>query len=555
MSGEHLNVLLIEDNPGDQRLIREMLVEAKHTAFHLEVVDRLSNGLEHLSQSQVDVVLLDLSLPDSRGLDTFVTLHEAAKGVPIVVLTGLNDETTAVESVQAGAQDYLIKGEVDSPLLIRSVRYAVERGRLERERAKLLTRERAARTEAEAANRAKDEFLAIVSHELRTPLSAMLGWSRMLRTDKLDPITVTRALEAIERNAQAQTRLIEDLLDISRITTGKLRLNVRPVELASVLKAAIDTMRPAAEAKDISLQTTFDANAGFISGDPDRLQQIAWNLLSNAIKFTPQGGRVLVRLERVGSHVEITVSDTGQGISPEFLPHVFDRFRQADSSTARKYGGLGLGLSIVRYLVELHGGLVQVESPGDEHGATFRVSLPLLAGQSEIRGEEKRQMAESSLAATGARSIDGVRVLLVDDEADCREVIAAMLLQCNADVLAVASASEALEALEQWRPDVMLSDIEMPGEDGYSLMRKVRALDGKRGGQIPAAALTAYGRSEDRTRALEAGYHIHLPKPVEPSELAIVVANLAGRWKATHSARSKSPPPLPPHSPAQKNEV
>jgi signal transduction histidine kinase len=530
MNTEHLNILLIEDNPGDQRLIREMLTGAKQTKFDVEVAGRLSEGMRYLADSSFDAILLDLSLPDSQGLDTFVALRAAVRETPIVVLSGFDDETTAVHSVQAGAQDYLIKGQVDGQLLIRSLRYAVERGRLERERANLLAKEQAARAEAEAANRTKDEFLAIVSHELRTPLSAILGWSRMIGGGKLDAETFTRAIESIERNAQAQTRLIEDLLDISRITTGKLRLNVRPVELAAVIESAVDAIQQAAEAKGVSLRSTIAPKAGLISADPDRLQQIVWNLLSNAIKFTPRGGRVEIRLGRVGGQIEITVSDTGLGIAPEFLPHVFDSFRQADSSNTRKHGGLGLGLSIVRHLVELHGGTVRADSPGENQGATFTVRFPLLAARPDVGGALQSHAPDATcVAEASAPAIDGVRVLLVDDEADSREVITAMLLQYHAEVLAVASSSAALEAVEKWRPDVMLSDIAMPDGDGISLMRRVRALKPKQGGQIPAAAITAYGRTEDRIRALEAGFQVYLPKPVEPVELAAVVASLAGR--------------------------
>jgi signal transduction histidine kinase len=378
MSARRLRVLLIEDNPGDVRLIKEMLVEAKHTAFELECFERLTDGLARLSEDRFEVVLLDLSLPDSTGLDTFVTFNAAAPDLPVVILSGFNDEVVAVECVNAGAQDYLIKDEVNSHLLIRSLRYAVARGLLEKERSQLLARERAARAQAEEANRAKDEFLAIVSHELRTPLSAMLGWSRMLATGKLDPETVKRGIEAIERNARAQTQLIGDLLDISRITTGKLHLNARPLKLDPIISGVLDAMSPAAQAKQISLQMKLAEDAGLISGDPDRMQQIVWNILSNAIKFTPAGGRVEVAVSRIDTCVEISVADTGQGISAEFLPHVFERFRQADSSTTRKFGGLGLGLSIVRHLVELHGGLIQVQSEGEGKGSTFTVRFTLL---------------------------------------------------------------------------------------------------------------------------------------------------------------------------------
>lgn len=524
MSAKQLSVLLIEDNPGDVRLIQEMLVEAKRTAFKLACVDRLSDGLARLSETEFDVVLLDLSLPDSSGLDTFVTFHSAAEELPVVILSGLNDETTAVECVNAGAQDYLIKDEVNSHLLIRSLRYAVARGLLEKERSELLARERVARTQAEEANRAKDEFLAIVSHELRTPLSAMLGWSRMLAAGKLDPINVRRGIEAIERNARAQTQLIGDLLDISRITTGKLQLNARPLKLDSIITDTIDAMSPAAQAKQISLQVTLD-DAGFISGDPDRLQQIVWNLLSNAIKFTPTAGQVEVSVNRVGTYVQLAVADTGQGISAEFLPQVFERFRQADSSTTRKFGGLGLGLSIVRHLVELHGGLIQAHSYGENQGARFTVMFPVLT-QFEQAGNGESNEPEYCIAMDEP-SLTGLRVLVVDDDTDSRAVIAEMLLQFGAEVLTAASAHEALQAVELWAPHVLLSDIEMPVEDGYSLLQKVRSRDGKRGNFIPAAALTAYGRPTDRVRALKAGFQTYLAKPVDPHELALVVASLA----------------------------
>jgi signal transduction histidine kinase len=540
MSIQALKVLLIEDNPGDVRLIREMFAEAKHPVFKVESVDRLTDGLERVSESQFDVILLDLSLPDSSGLDTFVTLHGASEHLPIVILSGLNDETTAIECVNAGAQDYLIKGEVGSHLLIRSLRYAVARGVLEKERSQLLASERAARAQAEAANRAKDEFLAMVSHELRTPLSAMLGWSRMLTTGKLDPDTVSRGIEAIERNARAQTQLIGDLLDISRITTGKMQLNVRPLRLDSVVTNTIDAMRPTAQVKQILLQVNLDTNAGTISGDPDRTQQIIWNLLSNAIKFTPAGGQVEISLERVGRHIQLTVADTGQGISVEFLPHVFERFRQADSSTTRKFGGLGLGLSIVRHLVELHGGTAQVDSPGEGQGATFTIRFPLLTEYEESCANSELVENSGDGEVEAEPSLKGLRVLVVDDDTDSRAVIAEMLLQFGAEVLTAASANDALQALELWSPDVLLSDIEMPNEDGYSLLQKIRSKDGKSGGLIPAAAITAYGRSEDRLRVLRAGYQIYLPKPVDPHELALVVASLAKR----NDLKSSSTPHL-----------
>jgi PAS domain S-box-containing protein len=397
-----------------------------------------------------------------------------------------------------------------------------------------ITGRKQAEEELRRASQAKDEFLAMVSHELRTPLNAMLGWARLLRTGKLDEEDCDRALETIERNALSQAHLIEDLIDVSRIISGKLRLDVRPVEPVSVIDAAIDTVRPAADANKIRLQVVLDPKAGPVSGDPDRLQQVVWNLLSNAVKFTPKEGRVQVRLERVNSHVEITVSDTGKGIKGEFLPHVFERFRQADSTLTRSRGGLGLGLAIVRHLVELHGGTVHAYSPGEEQGATFTVKLPLMIVHDEERFPTRTQERMHPTARYDAPfecppSLDGLRVLVVDDEADARQLLVAVLAQCKAEVTTVASVAEALEALEQLRPDVLVSDIEMPGEDGYSLIRKLRAMEAERGGHIPAAALTAHARVEDRMRALSAGYEMHVAKPVEPAELVMVIASLAGR--------------------------
>ncbi len=393
---------------------------------------------------------------------------------------------------------------------------------------------KAAREQAEEANRLKDEFLATVSHELRTPLNAMLGWTRMLRTGKLDEETNTRALETIERNAKSQAQLIEDLLDVSRIISGKMRLDVQPVDLAPVIQAAIDSVRPAADAKSIRLSVALDPRAGPVSGDPTRLQQIVWNLLSNAIKFTPKKGRVQVLLERVNSHIEITVSDTGIGISPEFLPHVFDRFRQADSTLTRSQSGLGLGLAIVRHLVELHGGNIQAESEGVGRGATFTIKLPQMIVRDAKRllasaSERKHPTAWPDVPFECPPALVGLRVLVVDDEPDARQLLKTILEQCKVEVTSVASAGEALDAIKRLKPDVLVSDIEMPGEDGYSLIRKVRNESHAQNGRIPAAALTAHAGIVDRMRALSAGFDIHIPKPVEPAELVAVIASLASR--------------------------
>jgi signal transduction histidine kinase/CheY-like chemotaxis protein len=397
-----------------------------------------------------------------------------------------------------------------------------------------LAREQSAREEAERANRLKDEFLANLSHELRTPLTAVLGWTHVLRTGRLDPEATERALETVERNARAQNQLIEELLDMSRIITGKLRLDVRAVAPEAFVGAAVEAMRPAAEAKGVRLEKLSGAGAGVVSADADRLRQVIWNLLSNAIKFTPKGGVVEVLLARAGQEVEIAVSDTGQGIGREFLPYVFDRFRQADMGTTREHGGLGLGLAIVRHLVELHGGAVRAESEGEGRGATFTVRLPLLRDAdvvSRVVEDEAAAPADVHAASQLPQSavFEGLRALVLDDEADTCEVLAVMLREHGAEVSIMLSGAEALAEVERSRPHLLVADIGMPGMDGYEFMRRVRRLPPERGGRTPAVALTAYARAEDRRRALRAGYQMHLPKPVEPDELIAVVATLTAR--------------------------
>ncbi len=390
--------------------------------------------------------------------------------------------------------------------------------------ARLYRASQEARAAAEKANHAKDEFLAMLSHELRTPLTPILGWTVVLRAGTLDPPSMRRGLEVIERNARAQTQLIGDLLDVSRIITGKLRLEVRPLDISPVVEAGVDALRPTAEAKGIQLVVDVPKTAPVIEGDPDRLQQVVWNLVSNAVKFTPPGGRIEVRLRREDSCLALAVADNGKGIRPDFLPYVFERFRQADSTSTRAHGGLGLGLAIVRHLVELHGGTVQAESPGEGQGSTFAVRLPLataVGGGAATRDE----------AAGRDVRLDGVRVMVVEDEMDVRDFLRVSLVQYGAEVTTFATAAEAFEALSHDRPDVLVSDIGMPVEDGYEFIRRVRALGPDRGGQVPAAALTAYAHDEDGERVLSAGYQVHLKKPVQPEELAAVVATLAGRAK------------------------
>ncbi|MBO0859838.1 MAG: CHASE3 domain-containing protein [Chloracidobacterium sp.] len=419
-------------------------------------------------------------------------------------------------------------GKIIGAVLI--FRDITERRMAEEERSKLLASERAAREKAEAASRSKDEFVAIISHEIRSPLNSILGWAQMLRSGKFDQEETERAVEIIERNARSQSQLIEDLLDISRVITGKLTLNVRSVNLAQIIEAAIDSISPAAEAKDIQLKARLEPSSGLVSGDPNRLQQIVWNLLSNAVKFTPRHGSVEVSLESVDSQLQITVRDTGVGINDEFLPFVFDRFSQANTTSERKYGGLGLGLAIVRHLVELHGGAVRADSPGDGHGATFTVTLPIKAVRHDMNEVERAALgAENRSSLADAIMLDGLRVMVVDDEVETRELLTAMLTRHGAEVRACASAEEALAEINRRRPMVLVSDIGMPDADGYALVGKLRALGPERGGDIPAVALTAYARSEDRMRALASGFQMHVPKPIEAGELIVVIAALAGR--------------------------
>ena len=392
--------------------------------------------------------------------------------------------------------------------------------------------------EEREANRIKDEFLSTLSHELRTPLTAILGWTQLLRVEGGYSEDVSHALDVIERNARSQTKLIEDLLDVSRITTGKLRLSVRPISLTPVIEAAVDAVRPAADARQIQLGQSLSRDADQVVGDPDRLQQVVWNLLSNAVKFTPEGGRVEVALEPSEGGAQIRVTDSGAGIEPELLPYVFDRFRQADSSSTRRHGGLGIGLTIVRHIVELHGGSVRAESAGLGHGATFRVKLPVASVRAVEAEVPPRGATAVAAAAVGAppdrpdhtgRTFDlgGLSVLVVDDEPDARELVGEILRRAGAAVETAGSAREALDLFRRGRPDVLVSDIAMPEEDGYVLIGRIRQLPADDGGTTPAVALTAYAREEDRAKALAAGFQCHLAKPVEPNDLLAGVCDLA----------------------------
>jgi PAS domain S-box-containing protein len=394
----------------------------------------------------------------------------------------------------------------------------------------LLESERAARSAAERMSEMKGEFLATLSHELRTPLNAIVGWAQILRTRSSDRDQLAKGLETIERNARLQAQLIEDLLDMSRITSGKLRLDIQRLHPASVIEAAVETVRTAADAKGIRLEKFIDPSAGPISADPGRLQQVMWNLLSNAIKFTPRGGKVQVVLQRVNSHVELSVADTGCGVKAEFMPHLFERFRQGDNTTTRRHSGLGLGLSIVKSLVELHGGTVMAASAGENEGTTISVHLPLTVvyqADDDDRTHPATRPPEPSDFVS--MELAGLTVLVVDDQPDARELILRVLEDCSARVLTAGSAEEAVPLVESGRPDVLITDIGMPVVDGYELLRRVRELGPARGGRVPAIALTAFARSEDRTRALRSGFMVHVSKPVDPSELVATVAAVAGR--------------------------
>ena len=515
---------------GDHRLQAEVCARPQELAVRLAA----GAGLLFLTEEALTPTVMQVLV---KGLEQQPTWSD----IPLVILTSGGGETPANAEALATLVEKgnvtLIERPVRVMTLVSTVKSALRARRRQFDVRDYLTAEQRAKDElkqaiqrAEEANSLKDEFLATVSHELRTPLMAVLGWAHLLRSNNLDEAGQQRALETIERNARAQQQLIEDLLDVSRIITGKLRLDVRPVAPETFIAAAVESVRPAADAKEIELEILNNPNIGSISGDAGRLQQVVWNLLSNAIKFTPRGGRAQLKLLRTSSHVEISVTDSGQGISKDFLPYVFERFRQADMKTTRAHGGLGLGLAIVRQLVELHGGTVGVMSEGEGKGATFTVKVPVLPVYPNMPATGQQNLAELETSTTdAAHNLAGLKILVVDDEADTCELLRSVLSKCGADVTAANSASEAFRLFQLLRPDVMVSDIGMPLEDGYELMRKVRALPEVNGGKVPAVALTAYARPDDRMRALRAGYQMHVAKPIELGELVSIVASLANR--------------------------
>ena len=526
-----IRVLIVDDDPALLKALPETL-KLKMAMLAVDTSDSASGALARVAETDYDAIVTDIKMPGMDGLALLREIRALRPATPTLLITGHGEDDLAIRALRGGAYDF-IKKPIDRDYFVSALTRAIQlrqmgqrideqQSALERH-ADELERVVEERThELREANRVKDEFLATLSHELRTPLNSLFGWIHLLREGALDEQTSARALQIIDRNTRSLAEIINDLLEVSRIITGKLKLDVLPIELGPVIEAALEAVRPAIDAKDIDLRLSVEREVGAVLGDPSRLQQIVWNLLSNAIKFTPNGGRVEVRLEKIGSDARITVSDDGAGISEAFLPYVFDRFRQADSSFARKHGGLGLGLAIVRHLVEIHGGTVHADSPGEGKGSIFAATFPLLESSvsSGARGDANGPLSDGKL--------EGLRVLIVDDEADARELLSAMLEQRGAQVTAVASAAEAIDCLGRngLLPDVLVSDLGMPNEDGFDLISKVRTLDPERGGRIPAIALTAYARPEDRARALAAGYEMHMPKPVEPGQLSDALGDL-----------------------------
>ncbi len=483
---------------------------------------------ESLLQTQDHVAITDMIAANFANADEYTRrvgdIYRGAAPTSFDVLT-LSDGRV----IERQSQQQMIDGRVVGRVW--NFRDVSAQRKAEEERKGLLESERSARNLAERMSALKDDFLSTLSHELRTPLSAIMGWTQILRRGTNTPEDLQKGLDTIERNSRLQVQLIDDLLDMNRIASGKVRLDIQPVAPIVFIEAALQTARPAAEAKGVRVERMLDPSVGPIPGDPSRLQQVMSNLLSNAIKFTPRGGKVQVFLARVDSHVEITVADSGIGIKPDFVAHVFERFRQADASTTRKYGGLGLGLAIVKNLVELHGGSVRAASAGVDKGASFCVHLPVPLVQGYATDEDRRHPRAYVPLATPFAALDlsGLTILVVDDDADGRELVRRVLVECQAEVLVAANAAEAIGVVESVRPDVMISDIGMPEVDGFELLRRIRALGQERGGRVPAIALTAFARSQDRTQALHAGFAAHLTKPVESPELLATVASVAGR--------------------------
>jgi signal transduction histidine kinase len=492
--------------------LRERTAASLAGGFEVTVVGDAPSALAAAFEAPPDAVVADAAAGD--GLVGALRTDARTHGVPVLLMSSRPGGEGVPEGLEADADEYLLKPVGGRELAARvdsQVRRAWRRD-------EALRGEATGRAEAEASNRAKDEFIAMISHELRTPLGAILIWAQLLKAEELDAAAVSRAVGMIERSTKTLAQLIDDLLDASRIIAGKLTFETRPLDLRPVIEAALDAAAPAAQAKGLSLARVLPPALPPVSGDPGRLQQVVGNLLANAVKFTAQGGAIEVRLEREDTVVRVRVRDTGSGISPEFLPFIFERFSQADTASTRKQKGLGLGLAIARHIVELHGGAIEAASAGEGQGSTFTVTLPLVSSQASAGGAPERPAHPPTL--------EGVSILVVDDEDDAREAMAVLLEQAGARVIAVSSAADAVERLERERPDMLVSDIAMPGEDGYELIRRIRAGPRGSGARIPAAALTAYATLEDRAKALRAGYDEHIPKPVDPTRLIAALSVL-----------------------------
>jgi signal transduction histidine kinase len=536
----HRAAVLVVDDKHANRIALKAVIDP----LGVRIVEARSGAeaIERASQETFAVALLDVQMPEMDGFEVAKRLRETTSGVelPIIFLTAIHgDELYARRGYAVGAADYITK-PFDPDVLRARVKAFVdlfqqrERLRIQqvgertRERdealerlAALLASEKAARQEAEVANRVKDEFLAAVSHELRTPLTAILGWAMDARRRRPPP-EVDRALARIERNARAQVRIVEDILDVGRIVSGKFRLEITGTSVSDAIDGAVAAVRPAAEAKQLKLVVGVDPNVGTIAADRDRVEQIIWNLLSNAIKFTPNGGQAELRASREGATVRIQVTDNGQGIEADLVPHLFEMFRQADGSPSRRHGGLGLGLAIAQQLAHAHGGSIAAQSDGQGKGAAFVLELPVGFPDSAPRGGSSRPPAR-------AERLDGLRVLLVDDDEDARELLERILVDQAASVLVASTADEGMRLLVQERPDVLLSDIAMPAVSGYAFIRLVRDLPAEQGGMVPAVALSAYARPEDARRAIQAGFQAYVTKPIEPDELVATIARLAGK--------------------------
>jgi signal transduction histidine kinase len=526
MPNEPATLLVVDDNPATLYSTAHILRRAGYRVLEAETGSRAVE----LAQGMVDCVILDVNLPDFSGFEVCRRIRglEKLTRVPVIHLsaTFVND-VDKVHGLEVGADGYLTH-PVEPPVLVATVKAFLRVRDAELEREQLLASERAARAEAERANRIKDDFLATLSHELRTPLQSMIGWAQLLKTGRLSAVDAAEGLDAIERNAFAQSQMIADLLDVSRITSGKLRLDVQQVDLSTVIEAVVSAALPAAEAKDIRITKTLNPLAGPVAGDPARLQQVIWNLVNNAVKFTPKGGNVAVTLARVDSHVEVVVADNGNGIDAELLPKIFERFHQGDSSANRSHGGLGLGLAIARQLIELHGGSIRAESAGPDAGSKFTITLQVSAAQ-PVRSSTQTSRAAQAARQSGEMSrLNGIRILLVDDDSDARMILSRILSQSGATTKECANVKDGLAAVESFNPEVLVSDLGMPEQDGFDFIREVRSR-GHSVQALPAVALTAFARPEDRHRALLAGFQVHIAKPVEPRELTTAIAALLGR--------------------------